>query len=90
MATAASPLAPPAAPDLKMLWPRLALFVSVVGVVGSLYLSMGMEMRACPLCFYQRAFMMAVAAILAFGLALPDLPRGLTTEAVLRYIRRGL
>lgn len=62
-------------PDIKLLWTRLAFFVSVVGVVGSLYLSLQMELKACPLCFYQRAFIMAVAAILGFGLSMPGVPR---------------
>ncbi len=35
---------------------------------GSLYLSIGMELVACPLCFYQRTFAMAVVGILAVGL----------------------
>ncbi|MBI2804509.1 MAG: disulfide bond formation protein B [Planctomycetes bacterium] len=61
-------------PDLKILWTRAALFVAVVGVLGSLHLSLSMDLKACPLCLYQRAFMMSVAAILAFGMFLPSLP----------------
>jgi disulfide bond formation protein DsbB len=41
-----------------------ALAVSAVGTVGSLYLSLGMGLKACPLCFYQRTFMMSTAAVL--------------------------
>lgn len=70
MATPTS--SPPA--TLKLLWTRLAFFISVVGVVGSLYLSLEMNLRACPLCYYQRAFMMAAAAVLGFGLFLPGVP----------------
>lgn len=54
--------------NFRDLWTRGALFVAFLGVVGSLYLSLVMDLKACPLCFYQRAFMMAVAGSLAFGL----------------------
>ncbi len=62
------------APDLKILWTRLALFVAVVGTLGSLHLSIQMELKACPLCYYQRSFIMAAAGILAFGMFLPGVP----------------
>jgi disulfide bond formation protein DsbB len=40
-----------------------------VGLVGSLLLSLALGLKACPLCFYQRTFVMAAFAILAVGLA---------------------
>lgn len=46
-----------------------AFFFAVVGVGGSLYLSLGLGLRACPLCFYQRSFVMATLAVLVVGLA---------------------
>jgi Disulfide bond formation protein DsbB len=61
--------------DLRAFWTPLALAAAVIGVIGSLYLSLGMELKACPLCFYQRAFIMASAAILGFGLFMRDVPR---------------
>lgn len=36
---------------------------SLLGTAGSLYLSVGMKLRACPLCFYQRSFVMAVFTV---------------------------
>lgn len=36
---------------------------SLLGTAGSVYLSVGMKLRACPLCFYQRSFVMAVASV---------------------------
>jgi disulfide bond formation protein DsbB len=48
-------------------WVWLALVVAVMGVAGSLFLSLGMNLRACPLCFYQRAFMMGLVGVLALG-----------------------
>src|SRR5438045_7785490 len=48
-----------------------ALAVAVAGTAGSLYLSIGMGLKACPLCFYQRTFVMGVVAVLCLGLLLP-------------------
>src|SRR5690242_8659304 len=46
-----------------------ALAVAAAALAGSLYLSMGMALRACPLCFYQRTFVMSLVAVLGMGLA---------------------
>jgi disulfide bond formation protein DsbB len=55
-----------------------ALVVAVAAVAGSLFLSLGLGLKACPLCFYQRAFAMGVAAVLAVGLLSGTAgPRGL-------------
>src|SRR5438128_91889 len=37
-------------------WLVLALVVSLAALGGSLALSLGLNLRACPLCFYQRTF----------------------------------
>lgn len=50
-------------------WARISLALAIAGTAGSLYLSIGMGLKACPLCFYQRTFMMAALAVLAIGLA---------------------
>jgi disulfide bond formation protein DsbB len=47
----------------------LATLVSLAATAGSLWLSVGMKLKACPLCFYQRTFVMAVAAMMLVGLA---------------------
>jgi disulfide bond formation protein DsbB len=47
----------------------VALGVALVGASGSLYLSLGMGLHACALCFYQRAFVLAALGALATGLA---------------------
>jgi disulfide bond formation protein DsbB len=49
-------------------WAWAALVLSLIATAGSLYLSMGLKLKACPLCFYQRTFAMAVFAVLAVGL----------------------
>ena len=50
------------------IWTFAALLVALVGLAGSLFLSMGMGLRACPLCFYQRTFMMGLVAVLVMGI----------------------
>ena len=44
-----------------------ALLVTAACVAGSLYLSVGMKLIACPLCFYQRAFAFAALGVLILG-----------------------
>ena len=61
-----STLKPPA--DAPMSPTILApLLVALFGTWGSLYLSNGLGLKACPLCFYQRTFMMSVLAVLVMG-----------------------
>src|SRR5262245_38552223 len=50
------------------LWNWLALLVSAVAVAGSLWLSLGVELVGCPLCFYQRTFAMCAFGVLLVGL----------------------
>jgi disulfide bond formation protein DsbB len=45
-----------------------AFAVAVLALAGSLWLSMGMALKACPLCFYQRTFVMGVVAVLGIGM----------------------
>ena len=46
----------------------LGLLVGGVGIAGSLYLSLGMDLHPCPLCYYQRSFVMGATAVLLLGL----------------------
>src|SRR5688572_10271176 len=48
--------------------PWLLVLFAGGGVVGSLALSLGLGLRACPLCFYQRAFACMAFAALALSL----------------------
>jgi disulfide bond formation protein DsbB len=43
------------------------LLVALVALWGSLQLSVGMHLKACPLCFYQRTCVMGVVAVLGVG-----------------------
>jgi disulfide bond formation protein DsbB len=49
----------------------LAFLFSVAAVAGSLYLSLGLGLVACPLCFYQRTFAFALVGVLGVGLLVP-------------------
>ena len=44
------------------------LIVAAVALAGSLWLSIGMNLKACPLCFYQRTFVMGIVGVLGIGL----------------------
>lgn len=62
----------------------LALLLSLVAIGGSLYLSLGLGLQACPLCFYQRTFAFTLVGLLAVGLALPGRnPRALCVLALM-------
>jgi disulfide bond formation protein DsbB len=71
-------------------WNWAALMVALVGVAGSLWLSIRMELLACPLCFYQRSFMMAVAAVMAVGLLAKVRTAGLLSILSLPLALAGL
>lgn len=43
------------------------LVIAAVALIGSLWLSVGMGLKACPLCLYQRTFVMGVVAVLGIG-----------------------
>lgn len=49
-------------------WNIAALLLAAAATGGSLYLSLGLGLKACPLCFYQRSF--AIAAVLVLGMLL--------------------
>jgi disulfide bond formation protein DsbB len=55
-------------PGRLTLWTPLAFLVSAALVAGSLWLSLGMGLLACPLCYYERTFAMAALGILLVGL----------------------
>lgn len=45
----------------------IALLLSAGAVAGSLYMSLEMHLKACSLCFYQRAFAFGLVGVLASG-----------------------
>jgi len=69
IATATNSATPRLAQDLSATaWTWAALLVSLAGLAGSLALSWGLHLKPCPLCFYQRTFMMSLVAVLIVGL----------------------
>ena len=50
----------------KLTWASLG--IAIVALGGSLWLSIGMGLKACPLCFYQRTFVMSIVAVQMVGL----------------------
>src|SRR5262245_46353814 len=61
-----SPSSQAAVGSAGLIWP--SLIIALVALAGSIWLSVGMGLRACPLCFYQRTFVMGVVCVLAVGL----------------------
>jgi len=54
-----------------------AIVLAALAAGGSVILSVGLGLKACPLCFYQRSFVFGVAGVLAMGFlagARPGLP----------------
>lgn len=50
----------------SLVW--FSFLVALAALLGSLWLSIGMGLKACPLCLYQRTFVMGVVAVLGVGL----------------------
>ncbi len=57
---------PAPVPSQGVTW--IALLLSLAGSAGSLWLSLGMGLEACALCYYQRSFMLALVGVLFLGL----------------------
>jgi len=64
--------------------------MALIGVVGCLYLSFGAGLVACPLCIYQRAFLMAAFAVGAVGTVAGRGFAGLVCALILSIAVMGL
>lgn len=71
-------------------WLTAATIISAVGTSGSVFLSMGLGLKACPLCFYQRSFVMAALAVLALGRILDRSRPGLICFLAVPLVWAGL
>jgi disulfide bond formation protein DsbB len=82
-------------------WSAAAFLVAAAMIAGTLYMSLGLGLKACPLCIYERSFVMAVAGVLVLGalspsgrpgsaalLALPAAAAGLGVAAFHVYLDR--
>jgi len=71
-------------------WLWSATLVALAALAGSLYLSMGMGLKACPLCLYQRTFVMGVVAVLVVGLFVREIRPGVLSLLALPLAAGGL
>jgi hypothetical protein len=55
----------------------VALLAALAALAGSLLLSIALNLKACPLCFYQRTFVMGVVGVMAVGLCVRGVRPGL-------------
>lgn len=65
------------------------LVASAVTVAGSLWLSLGMGLKPCPLCYYQRTFAMATFALVAASLYTRGVNRWLMGALTLPLVSGG-
>jgi disulfide bond formation protein DsbB len=88
--TASPPAAAPATLKGTHFWAWAALVVALTALVGSLLLSIALGLKACPLCFYQRTFVMGVVAVLGLGLWLRLWPPAVLSLLALPLAVAGL
>src|SRR3989442_809019 len=68
----------------------VALVLAAVAVAGSLWLSLGMNLKPCPLCYYQRTFALAALGVLAVGLVAKIIPSNIVSLLALPVALGGL
>lgn len=68
----------------------LPFLFSLVALFGSLWLSVGMSLKACPLCLYQRTFVMGVVGVLGVGTLVGGRYRGVVPLLALPSAVGGL
>jgi Disulfide bond formation protein DsbB len=78
----------PNAVPLSCVWPPF--LVALLALAGSLWLSVGMGLKACPLCFYQRTFVMGVVAVLGIGVLTGQRHRGVLNLLALPIVVAGV
>lgn len=67
------PFPPPSSPGASRslpVWNGIALALAAIASGGSVYLSVGLGLKACPLCIYQRSFAFAVLLVMFVHLLL--------------------
>lgn len=71
-----------------LFWALLVL--TLLTAFGSLFLTLGMQLVACTLCFYQRTFILALSAILIVGVTLGLHRQGVLSVLALPLVSAGL
>jgi len=59
---------PPKPTSGLSIWTWASLAIALATSAGSVWLSIGMKLKACPLCFYQRSFVLGIAVVLIMGI----------------------
>jgi hypothetical protein len=77
-----------ARPSTLLAW--CALVIALGATAGSLWLSIGMKLKACPLCVYQRTFVMGAAGVLLMALVTPARRSGAVSLLALPLAIAGL
>ena len=54
--------------SVSTFWTWFAFLLALIGLGGSFFLTLGMNLIACPLCFYQRTLILALVGVLIMGL----------------------
>jgi disulfide bond formation protein DsbB len=67
-----------------------AFFTALLALTGSLLLSWQLNLKACPLCLYQRTFVMGVVGLMCVGLCVGGLRPGLLSLLALPLACGGL
>ena len=76
-------------PRISGTWVWLPFFVALVALAGSLWLTLGMGFKACPLCIYQRTFAMGVVAVFGVGVCVGVGHRGVLNLLALPLATAG-
>lgn len=71
-------------------WNILAFGLAVIAAGGSFYLSVGLGLKACPLCFYQRSFAIGAVLVLAMMLWLDGIRSSRAVLVTLPLAASGL
>jgi disulfide bond formation protein DsbB len=77
MSTPAVPQSPSPPSPITGLVVWTALLAALIAALGSLWLTLGMELKACPLCLYQRACIFCVVGVLTVGMMAQERSAGL-------------
>src|SRR6516164_1775475 len=76
--------------DMKNSFTWAAFFVALLALTGSLLLTWHMNLKACPLCLYQRVFVMGIVGLMGVGLCVGGLRPGLLSLLALPLASGGL
>jgi hypothetical protein len=77
-------------PSAPTIFTWLATAIAIAGIGGSFYLSIDRGLRACPLCLYERGFLMGIVGVLVTGVLFKGVPKGFLSVLALPMAVGGL